>query len=72
MNSLLMVNVTFLCYQEDKRAQVEKKLEEAALREKEELKKQRQELFSTRRQEQIQIRQLEYKLLRLKQVSFPF
>lgn len=54
---------------EDKRAQVEKKLEEAALREKEELKKKRQELFSSRRQQQIEIRQLEYKLVRLKQLT---
>ncbi|XP_014250910.1 pinin [Cimex lectularius] len=54
---------------EEKRAQVEKKLEEAALREKEEIKKKRQELFSTRRQQQMEIRQLEYKLMRLKQLE---
>ncbi|BES99839.1 pinin [Nesidiocoris tenuis] len=54
---------------EQKRAQVEKKLEEAALKEKEELKKKRQELFSNRRQQQFEIKKLEFKLLRLKQLS---
>uniref|UniRef100_T1HKQ8 Pinin_SDK_memA domain-containing protein n=1 Tax=Rhodnius prolixus TaxID=13249 RepID=T1HKQ8_RHOPR len=54
---------------ERKKAEVEKKVEEAALREKEELKKKRQELFTSRRQQQQEIRQLEYKLMRMKQFS---
>lgn len=57
---------------ERKKAEVEKKVEEAALREKEELKKKRQELFTSRRQQQQEIRQLEYKLMRMKQVGFFF
>lgn len=54
---------------ERKKAEVEKKVEEAALREKEELKKKRQELFTSRRQQQQEIRQLEYKLMRMKQLT---
>uniref|UniRef100_A0A0A9Z3N3 Pinin n=1 Tax=Lygus hesperus TaxID=30085 RepID=A0A0A9Z3N3_LYGHE len=60
---------TQLKEKEQKRAQVEKKLEDAAIREKEELKKKRQELFFNRRQQQFEIKQLEFKLMRLKQLT---
>lgn len=51
----------------DKRAQVEKKVEEAAKREKEELKRERQELFQSRKRRQAEIRNIELKMIRLQE-----
>uniref|UniRef100_A0A1B6D1H6 Pinin n=1 Tax=Clastoptera arizonana TaxID=38151 RepID=A0A1B6D1H6_9HEMI len=52
---------------EEKKAQVEKKLEEAAIREKEELKRERQELFQNRKRRQADIRNIELKMLRIQE-----
>jgi pinin len=44
-------------------------LEENAKREKEELKKERQELFQERKRKQAEIKKIELKMLRIKEVS---
>jgi hypothetical protein len=44
-------------------------LEENAKREKEELKKERQELFQERKRKQAEIKKIELKMLRVKEVS---
>lgn len=56
-------------FQEEKKAQVEKKLEEAAKREKEELKRERQALFQNRKRRQAEIRNIELKMARIQEVS---
>lgn len=66
---LCMIFVNCFYIQEEKRAKVEKKLEENAKREKEELKKERQELFQERKRKQAEIKKIELKMLRVKEVS---
>lgn len=59
-----------LCYfQEEKRAQVEKRIEEHEIREKAEIKKERQELFLNRKKKQAEIKMIELKMLRMKEYS---
>lgn len=55
--------------QEDKRAQVEKRIEEHEIREKAEIKKERQELFLNRKKKQAEIKMIELKMLRMKEYS---
>lgn len=51
---------------EEKKAQIEKKLEEQQLLEREKLKKERQNLFSDRNKKQMEIKMIEVKMARLK------
>lgn len=52
-------------FQEDKRAQLEKKIEEHEIREKEEIRRERQELFLNRKKRQAEIKIIELKMLRM-------
>lgn len=54
---------------EEKKAKIEKKLEEQQLLERENLKKERQTLFSTRKRQQLEIRMLEQKMNRVKDLE---
>ncbi|XP_017778834.1 PREDICTED: pinin isoform X2 [Nicrophorus vespilloides] len=56
---------TKLKSKEDKRAQVEKKIEEIEIREKAEIKKERKELFFNRKKKQAEIKMLELKMSRM-------
>ncbi|KAG8235691.1 hypothetical protein J437_LFUL014035 [Ladona fulva] len=56
-------------HREEKRARVEKKLEDAARREREELRRERQELFLDRKRKQAEIRKIELKILRIKELT---
>ncbi|XP_022900605.2 pinin [Onthophagus taurus] len=60
---------TKLKSKEDKRAQLEKKIEEHEIREKAEIKKERQELFFNRKKKQAEIRMIELKMTRMKEYS---
>lgn len=51
---------------EEKKAQIEKKLEDQQLKERENMKKERQDLFLNRRRQQMEIKMLETKMMRLK------
>lgn len=54
---------------EEKKAQIEKKLEDQQLRERENMKRERQDLFLNRRRQQLEIKMLETKMLRLKELA---
>lgn len=54
---------------EEKKAQIEKKLEDQQLRERENMKKERQDLFQNRKRQQMEIKMLETKMLRLKELA---
>lgn len=56
-------------YQEEKRAQLEKKIEEHEIREKAEIKKERQELFLNRKKKQAEIKMIELKMLRMQEYA---
>lgn len=53
----------------EKRAQLEKKIEEHEIKEKEEIKKERQELFFNRKKKQAEIKMIELKMMRMKEYS---
>ena len=55
---------------EDKRAKIEQRLDENARQEKESLRKERHNLFLERRRQQAHVRRLEWKMHRLREVSF--
>jgi len=52
---------------EDKKAQIERKLEEQQTQERENLKRERQNLFTNRKKQQLEIRMIEIKMNRLKE-----
>nr|CAH7724625.1 unnamed protein product [Callosobruchus chinensis] len=52
---------------EEKRAQLEKKIEEHEIKEKAEIKKERQELFLSRKRKQAEIKVIELKMLRMRE-----
>ncbi|XP_037038258.1 pinin [Bradysia coprophila] len=54
---------------EEKKAQIEKKLEDQQLRERETMKKERQDLFMNRKRQQMEIKMLETKMMRLKELA---
>nr|CAI5843381.1 unnamed protein product [Callosobruchus analis] len=54
---------------EEKRAQLEKKIEEHEIKEKAEIKKERQELFLSRKRKQAEIKVIELKMLRMKEYA---
>ncbi|CAH2012431.1 unnamed protein product [Acanthoscelides obtectus] len=54
---------------EEKRAQLEKKIEEHEIKEKAEIRKERQELFLSRRRKQAEIKVIELKMLRMKEYA---
>lgn len=54
---------------EEKKAKIEKKLEEQQLQEREYMKRERQNLFSDRKRKQLEIRMLELKMNRLKELA---
>lgn len=54
--------------QEEQRAAIERKLEEKGRAEKEELRRERLELFNQRKERQAQIRRLTIKMARVKEV----
>lgn len=54
---------------EEKKAQIEKKLEDQQLRERENMKKERQDLFLNRKRQQMEIKMLETKMMRLKELA---
>jgi len=54
---------------EDKRAQVEKKIEETENREKAEIKKERKELFFNRKKKQAEIKMIELKMIRMREYA---
>lgn len=56
-------------FQEEKRAQVERKIEEHETKEKEEIKKERQELFFNRKKKQAEIKMIELKMMRMKEYA---
>lgn len=56
-------------FQEEKRAQLEKKIEEHEIKEKEEIRRERQELFLNRKKKQAEIKIIELKMLRMKEYS---
>ncbi|KAK4884364.1 hypothetical protein RN001_000635 [Aquatica leii] len=60
---------TKLKSKEQKRAQVEKKIEEDEIREKAEIKKERQELFFNRKQKQAEIKMIELKMTRMREYA---
>ncbi|KAI4469240.1 pinn [Holotrichia oblita] len=60
---------TKLKSREDKRAQLEKKIEEHEIREKAEIKKERRELFFNRKKKQAEIKMIELKMLRMKEYT---
>lgn len=55
-------------WQEEQRAAIERKLEEKGRAEKEELRRERLELFNLRKERQAQIRRLTLKMNRIKEV----
>lgn len=60
---------TKLKSKEQKRAQLEKKIEEHEIREKAEIKKERQELFLNRKKKQAEIKMIELKMTRMKEYA---
>ncbi|GJQ66615.1 putative pinin/SDK/memA/ protein conserved region [Trypoxylus dichotomus] len=60
---------TKLKSKEEKRAQLEKKIEEHEIREKAEIKKERRELFFNRKKKQAEIKMIELKMLRMKEYT---
>ena len=56
-------------FQEEQRAAIDRKLEEKGRAEKEELRRERLELFNQRKAKQAQIRRLTFKMERVKEVS---
>jgi len=60
---------TKLKSKEQKRAQVEKKIEEHEIREKAEIKKERQELFFNRKKKQAEIKMIELKMTRMREYA---
>lgn len=56
-------------FKEEKRAQLEKKIEDHEIKEREEIKKERHELFLNRKQKQIEIKIIELKMLKIKEYT---
>lgn len=54
---------------EEKKAQIEKKLEDQQLKERENMKKERQDLFLNRKRQQMEIKMLETKMTRLRELA---
>lgn len=54
---------------EEKKAQIEKKLEEQQKKEREVLRKEKQNLFSDRKRQQLEIRSMEIKMLKMKDLA---
>lgn len=54
---------------EDRKAQIEKKLEEQQLQERETMKRERQDLFQNRKRQQNEIKMLEMKMNRMKELA---
>lgn len=54
---------------EEKKAQIEKKLEEQEIQERENLKKEKQNLYSNRKRQQLEIKILEYKMTRMAELE---
>ena len=54
---------------EEKKAQIEKKLEDQQLQEREIMKKERQDLFTNRKRQQMEIKMLELKMNRMKELA---
>lgn len=54
---------------EDRKAQIEKKLEDQQQLEREKMKRERQDLFQNRKRQQIEIKMLETKMTRMKELS---
>lgn len=54
---------------EEKKAQIEKKLEEQEIQERENLKKEKQNLFSNRKRQQLEIKILEVKMTRMEELK---
>lgn len=60
---------TKLKQKEEMRAQLEKKIEEHEIKEKAEIKKERQELFLNRKKKQAEIKMIELKMMRMKEYA---
>lgn len=60
---------TKLKQKEDMRAQLEKKIEEHEIKEKAEIRRERQELFLNRKKKQAEIKMIEFKMLRMKEYA---
>lgn len=60
---------TKLKQKEEMRAQLEKKIEEHEIKEKAEIKKERQELFFNRKKKQAEIKMIELKMMRMKEYA---
>ena len=58
-----------VCRQVEKRAEIERRLEDAARREKAELRQQRSDMFAQRKRKQQEVRLIEMKMARVKEVS---
>lgn len=54
---------------EEKKAQIERKLEDQQLKERENMKKERQDLFLNRKRQQAEIKMLEAKMMRIKELA---
>lgn len=54
---------------EDQKAQIEKKLDEQQQMEREKMKRERQDLFQNRKRQQVEIKMLETKMTRMKELS---
>lgn len=54
---------------EDRKAKIEKKLEDQQLQERENMKRERQDLFTNRKRQQMEIKMLEMKMNRMKELS---
>uniref|UniRef100_U5ETU7 Putative pinin n=1 Tax=Corethrella appendiculata TaxID=1370023 RepID=U5ETU7_9DIPT len=54
---------------EEKKAQIEKKLEEQAIKERENLRKEKQNLFTDRKRQQIEIKAIESKMAKMKELE---
>lgn len=54
---------------EEKKAKIEKKLEDQQLKERENMKKERQDLFLSRKRQQMEIKMLETKMMRMKELA---
>lgn len=63
-------NYAYFMFQEDKRAQIEAKVDEAAKKEREEVKKEKQQLIRDRRFKLTEIKRLEFKRIRISEVCF--
>lgn len=68
LHQVCHTHTSFFSYQEEQRAAIERKLEEKGRAEKEELRRERLELFNQRKERQAQIRRLTIKMARVKEV----